>query len=158
MGVPGTAVSRLTVFLVRLGLLGLSLWLIPKGFMDAGLPVYYRMTGTVVEGEVVGFLAGRWSPTVQPGNTAIRDGRRIARRPVYRYPDEPGGALVHEGRAKSTFAFSFAPFERGEKVSVVFPTGRPRDACLFEPGTLAGGTMFFGFGLLCLYIGAGGKL
>ncbi|MCA1977611.1 MAG: hypothetical protein LDL19_00085 [Thiobacillus sp.] len=149
--------SRVTVFLVRLGLLGLSFWLIPKGLMDAGYPVYYRMTGTVVEGEVTGFLAGRYHPSVQPENTAMRNGKRIARRPVYRYPTELGAPLTLEGRAKSAFTFSFAPYELGEKVTVVFPQGHPKDAYLFELGTLAGGTLFFGFGLLCLYIGAGGK-
>ncbi len=145
-------------WLVRIGCLGLAFWLIPKGFMDAGLPVYHRLTGTVVEGEVIGFLAGRYRPSIQPENTAMRNGHRIARRPAYRYPDVPGGPLVHEGRALSAFTFSFVPFELGEKVTVVFAPGKPQASYLFEPATLAGGAMFLGFGVLCLYIGLGGKL
>ncbi len=145
-------------FFVRLGLLGLSLWLIPWGAMELALPVYYRATGTVVEGEVVGFLAGRHGGSVQPENTGVRDGRRIARRPVYRYPAKPGEPHTLEGRAKSAFTFSFAPYELGEKVTVVFAQDEPSQSWLFEAGTLAGGTLIFGFGLLCAFIGLGGKL
>jgi len=143
---------------VRLGMLGLAIWLIPKGAMDVVWPLTYRVTGTVVEGEVVGFLAGRYGRSVQPENTAIRDGRRIARPPVYRYPAVPGGPNTLEGKAKSAFTFSFVPYELGEKVTVVFAKGRPEQPYMFEAGTLAGGTLMFGFGLLCAYISLGGKL
>jgi hypothetical protein len=145
-------------FFVRLGLFGLSLWLIPKGAMDLALPVYYRATGTVVEGEVVGFLAGRYGGSVQPENTGVRDGRRVARPPVYRYPANPGGPATLEGQAKSAFTFSFMPYELGETVTVVFAEDEPGASYLFEAGTLAGGTLIFGFGLLCAFIGLGGKL
>jgi hypothetical protein len=144
--------------LVRLGLLGLAFWLIPKGIAEAGLPVYYRFTGTVVEGVVTGFLAGRVRPSVQPENTGVRKGRRFARPPVFLYPSKPGGSAHLEGRARSAFTFSFVPYELGEKVTVVFPSGHPQQAYLFAAGTVAGGTLIFGFGLLCLYIGLGRRL
>lgn len=139
-------------------MLGLAIWLIPMGARDAALPAYYRMTGTVVEGEVIGFLAGRYTPSIQPESTAIRNGQRIARRPAFRYPAHPGAPAIHEARAKTAFTFSFAPYALGEKVTVVFPVGRPEEARMFEPGTLAGGAMMLGFGLLCGYIGLGGRL
>jgi hypothetical protein len=145
-------------WLVRLGMLGLAVWLIPKGAQEAGWPVYYRLTGTVVEGEIIGFLAGRHVRSVQPENTAMRNGHRIARPPVFRYPALPGGPASLQGRAPNAFTFSFVPYELGEKVTVVFPAGQPRHAQLFEAGALAGGVLFFGFGLLCGYIGLGGRL
>lgn len=145
-------------WLVRLGLLGLALWLVPKGAQEVGWPVYYRLTGTVVEGEVIGFLAGRYVRSVQPGNTALRNGRRIARPPVFRYPGVPRGVASYEGRAPTAFTFSFVPYELGEKVTVVFPAGQPQRAYLFEAGALAGGLLFFCFGLFCSYVGLGGRL
>lgn len=123
----------------RVGLLGLALWLIPLGALDLAWPVYHRLTGTVVQGEVVGFLAGRYKRSMQPENTAIRDGRRIARPPVYRYPATPGGPLALEGRAERAFTFSFVPYEKGERVTVVFAPGAPHTPYLFEAGPLVGG-------------------
>jgi hypothetical protein len=46
----------------------------------------------------------------------------------------------------------------GEKVTVVFPNGQPERGYLFAASSLVGGLMILGGGLLCLYIGLGGKL
>lgn len=144
--------------LVRAAMLGLGVWLLIMGWQTASYPVYYRLTGTVVEGEVIGFLAGRFSPSIQPENTAIRNGHRIARRPAYKYPASPSGAPELTGKANGAFTFSFNPYELGEKVTVVFPADRPEQSYLFAASTITGGLLFMGFGLLCVYIGVGGKL
>lgn len=144
--------------LLRIALFGLGMWMLIMGWQTAYYPIYYRVLGTVVEGEVIGFLAGRYSSSIQPENTAIRDGRRIARRPAYQYPASVGGSPTLTGKAKGAFTFSFYPFELGEKVTVVFPSTDPEQSYLFATSTITGGLLFIGFGLLCLYMGVGGKL
>lgn len=147
----------LTKLFFRVMLAGLGLWLGYMGVQDTYYPVAYRFTGTVVEGEVIGFWAGRYSPTIQPENTAMRDGRRIARRPAFRFLAEPGG-VAYIGKHRTSFTPSFNPYELGEKITVVFPDGQPERAYLFAASSLAGGLMILGGGLLCLYIGLGGRL
>ncbi|MFM2318412.1 MAG: hypothetical protein RLZZ215_1033 [Pseudomonadota bacterium] len=144
--------------LFRIALLGLGVWLLIMGWQTAYYPIYYRLMGTVVEGEVIGFLAGRYSPSIQPENIAIRNGHRIARRPAYKYPATVGGSPTLIGKANGAFTFSFYPFELGEKVTVVFPAAHSEQSYLFAASTIMGGLLFMGFGLLCVYIGVGGKL
>lgn len=145
-------------FVLRFALFGLGVWLLIMGWQTAAYPLYYRMVGTTVEGEVIGFLAGRYSPSIQPENTAIRNGHRIARRPAYQYPASVGGSPTLIGKANGAFTFSFYPFELGEKVTVVFPTAHPERPYLLAMSTLTGGLLFMGFGAFCVYLGVGGKL
>lgn len=142
----------------RSAILVLGLWLFIMGWQTTYNPIYYRLTGTVVEGEVIGFLAGRHSPSIQPENTGVRNGRRIARHPAYQYPATAGGSPDLIGKARVAFMFSFYPYELGEKVTVVFPTAHPEQPSLFATSVIVGGILFMGFGLLCIYIGVGGKL
>jgi len=144
-------------FVLRLALLGLGIWMLVMGWQTAYHPIYYRIVGTVVEGEVMGFLAGRYSPSIQPENTAVRNGHRIARRPAYKYPATVGATPNLMGKANGAFTFSFYPYELGEKVTVVFPTGQPEQSYLFAASTIGGGLLFMGFGLWCFYLGVGGK-
>jgi hypothetical protein len=139
-------------------LAGLGGWLLFLGAQDTFYPVSYRIGGVVVEGEVIGFWAGRGTPSIQPENTALRNGHRIARRPAFKYPAQPGGELELIGKHRTSFTPSFNPYEMGEKVTVVFPTGQPQQAYLFAASSLAGGLGIMAAGLLCLYIGLGGRL
>jgi hypothetical protein len=81
----------LTKLFFRVMLAGVGLWLGYMGVQDTYYPVAYRLTGSVVEGEVIGFWAGRYSPSIQPESTVIRDGKLIARRPAFRFSSGPGG-------------------------------------------------------------------
>ena len=148
----------LTRIFFRVMLAGLGLWLAFMGAQDTYYPLACRFGGTVVEGEVIGFWAGRGTPTIQPENTALRNGHRIARRPAFKYPAQPGGEPVLIGKHRTSFTPSFNPYEMGEKVTVVFPTGQPQQAYLFAASSLAGGLGILSAGLLCLYIGLGGRL
>lgn len=148
----------LTRVFFRVMLVGLGVWLVMLGARDFYQPLMYRLTGSVVEGEVIGFWAGRPNPSIQPESTAIRNGHRFARRPAYKYPTHPGAAMDRIGKPGTSFTFSFNPYQQGEKVTVVFPKGQPEQAVLFAAATLAGGLGLFGAGLLCLYIGLGGRL
>ncbi|QLQ32774.1 MAG: hypothetical protein HZT40_15590 [Candidatus Thiothrix singaporensis] len=44
--------------LVRAAMLGLGVWLLIMGWQTASYPVYYRLTGTVVEGKSSAFWPG----------------------------------------------------------------------------------------------------
>lgn len=148
----------ITKLFFRLMLVGLGGWLVFMGAQDTFYPVSYRLTGTVVEGKVIGFWAGRVSHSIQPENTAMRNGHFFARPAAYQFPAEPGGVLAYTGKYRISYTPSFNPFEMGEAVTVVFPQGQPGQAYLFAASSLAGGMMILGFGLWCLYLGLAGRL
>ena len=143
---------------IRLSLFCLGIWLGWMGVRDTYIPVHNRLFGSAVQGKVTGFLAGRYSPSVQLENTAQRNGRRIARRPVFYYPVAAGSSQYLSGQAKTSFVPSWSPYELNERVTIVFPKNHPEEPYLFSFSTILGGITSLGFGLLCVYIGLGGGL
>jgi hypothetical protein len=143
---------------IRLSLLCLGIWFGWMGVRDTYIPVHNRLFGVAVQGKVTGFLAGRYSPSVQLENTAQRNGRRIARRPVFYYPVAPGSSQYLSSQAKTSFVPSWSPYELNESVTIVFPKNNPEEPYLFSFSTILGGITSLGFGLLCVYIGLGGGL
>ena len=143
---------------IRFSLFCLGIWFGWMGVRDTYIPVHNRFFGVAVQGKIIGFLAGLYSPSVQLENTAQRNGRRIARRPVFYYPVAPGSSQYLSGQAKTSFVPSWSPYELNEKVTIVFPKNHPEESYLFSFSTILGGITSLGFGLLCVYIGLGGGL
>ncbi len=143
---------------IRFSLFCLGILLGWMGVRDTYIPVHNRLFGVAVQGKVTGFLAGRNSPSVQLENTAQRNGRRIARRPVFYYPVTPNSSQYMSGQAKTSFVPSWSPYELNESVTIVFPKNHPEEPYLFSFSTILGGITSLGFGLLCVYIGLGGGL
>lgn len=74
------------------------------------------MSGTAVEGRIIGFLAGRNSPSVQPEPPAFGKAKGSARRPVFRYPTSQGATDSLDGRSSTGGFLLFGHYD-SEKVS-----------------------------------------
>jgi Protein of unknown function (DUF3592) len=137
----------------RLALVLLGLWLAYQFGRDVVKPLHYKMTGEQVEGRVEGFLAGRFSPSMQPENTGMRNGKRKARRPVFRYPIALNSSDSLSGRNGSGVLFTFFQYNLNEKVTVVFPKNDPKDGYILSFSTIFVSFILFLFGLFMAYLG-----
>lgn len=133
-------------FIFRLAFLGLGLFVTYEFGKDALLPIWYRATGTCVEGRISGFLAGRNSPSVQREPDGVRKGKRRARRPVVMYPIAAGAADSLECRSSTGTFFTFSNYELDERVPVVFSKNDPAHAHIF-------GWQLIGMSLLVTLLG-----
>lgn len=121
-------------------------------------PLMYRFTGEKVEGKIIGFLAGRNTPSVQQESTGVRKGKRKARRPVFRYPKALGSMDSVISRSDAAPFFTFTQYELGESVAVVFPKNDPEKGYIFGFQIILMDLLLMCLGVLMLYIGVGGKL
>ncbi|HRF42286.1 MAG TPA: hypothetical protein PK198_26025 [Saprospiraceae bacterium] len=144
-------------FIFRLLFVALGLWITYTFGRDAVEPVLYRLSGTTVEGRIIGFLAGRKSPSVQPEPTAIRKGRRIARRPVFRYPTAVGATDSLDGRSSTGGFLIFGHFDLHEQVTVVMPAENPQNAHIFSLRLIGMAFVVALFGLFLIWMGITGK-
>ncbi|MDZ4681543.1 MAG: hypothetical protein SH848_11285 [Saprospiraceae bacterium] len=124
---------------------------------DTAKTVWFRATGEVVEGRISGFLAGRNSPSVQLESTGIRNGKRKARRSVFRYPVAEGATDSLEGRSGAATFFTFTQYDLHECVPVVFAKGKPQDAYLFGTQMILMNTLLSLFAGYMMSIGIRGK-
>ncbi|NJN33378.1 MAG: DUF3592 domain-containing protein [Saprospiraceae bacterium] len=117
-------------FIVRVALIvvGIAFLYIFGGHLIKTLT--FRFTGQVVEGTIIGFSAGRNGSTPQEKATGIRNGKRKARRPFFRYPTMPNGTDSLT-RKSSVSTFSFSTYEVGDPVTVVFAKNKPEDSYIF---------------------------
>lgn len=138
-------ILRFLVFLVGLGAFGYF-------GREAALPVWHRVAGVKVEGRVIGFLAGRSRPSVQPESTGVRKGKRRARRPVFRYPAAPGALDSLDGRASNGGFMLFGQFELNEKVTVVMAKGDPESGRIFSLNLIFTALLVALFGLFIMWM------
>lgn len=141
----------------RLLFIGLALFIFYVFGISMAKTIWYRVAGRVVEGRVTGFLAGRNSPSVQQGSTGVRNGKRKARRPVYRYPVSENSADSLTGRSNVATFFTFSQFDLNEPVTVVFDPDHPQDSFIFNWQLLLSGFLLILFGLYVLYMGVTGR-
>ena len=144
-------------FIVRLLLVGVAAFIFYTFGTTLFKTVWYRTSGTVVEGRVSGFLAGRNAPTVQSESTGVRKGKRKARRPVYRYPVSESSADSLDGRSNLATMFSFAQFDLNERVTVVFSPTQPEDSYIFSGQLLFTNLLVLLFGCFMLYMAWSGR-
>lgn len=145
-------------FIFRILLFGLGLFTIYSFGFPGAKTIWYRATGTVVEGRVSGFLAGRNSPSVQQESTGVRNGKRKARRPVFRYTTGATSTDSLTGRSPVAALFTFSQFEINESVTVVFDPVDPQDSYLFNWQLLLMNLLLVLFGLYMVAIGIGAKV
>ena len=117
----------------------------------------YRLTGEVVEGRIVGFAAGRNGTTIQEEGSGMRNGKRKARRPFFRYAPVAGSTDSLTERSDLS-ASTISNYEIGEKVTVVFAKDKPQDSYIFGTQVIVFGFLVICLGLFMLWIGIGGKL
>lgn len=145
-------------FIVRIALLGLGLFTLYVFGRNTLEPVWHRMTGTVVEGRVSGFLVGRNASSVQREPDGVRKGKRRARRPVFVYPSTPGGTDSLEARSSTATFFTFSNYALNERVRVVFDQKNPANAHIFGWQLIAMSFLVTLLGLYMVRIGVLGKL
>lgn len=145
-------------FIFRIALFGLGLFVTYSFGSSFIKPLMYRFSGEKVEGKIIGFLAGRYTPSVQQGSTGVRNGRTKARRPVFRYPKAVGSTDSLTSRSDASAFFSFTQYELGETVSVVFSKNNPQNGYIYGFQLILMDFLLAGLGVLMLYIGVGGKL
>lgn len=134
----------------RLVFLGLAGFFFVWGFNSVYTPWLYKTRGVTVTGRVEGFWAGKYGGSVQPEPTAIRNGRRIARKPAFRYPT--GLAATDSLTGKNSPPQLFQHYRLGEKVTVVYLPGNPADAWLFEWRGLGGVILLLVAGVVMVWM------
>ena len=144
-------------FIFRLLFVALGVWVVYTFGRDAVEPIWYRMSGTAVEGRIIGFLAGRNSPSVQPEPTGVRKGKRIARRPVFRYPTSQGATDSLDGRSSTGGFLLFGHYDLHEKVTVVMQADNPQKAHIFSLRLIGMAMVIALFGLFLVWMGITGK-
>lgn len=141
----------------RVLLFALGLFVVFQFGRSAIKPIWYRISGSVVEGKVIGFLAGRYSPSVQLEPTGVRNGKTKARRPVFRYPIAISSTDSLTGRSDVSTLFTFSQFKINESVTVVFASTDPQDSYLFNWQLILMDFLVVLFGLYMLFMGLTGK-
>ncbi len=142
-------------FLFRIALFGLGLFTTYTFGRDAIEPIWHRISGVHVEGRISGFLAGRNSPSVQREPDGVRNGKRRARRPVFRYP----AALDSlEGRSRTSVFLPFINYKLNERVTVVFDKNNPGNAHIFGAQLIGMALLVTLLGLYMIRIGVLSKL
>ena len=142
----------------RILLFGLGLFVCYSFGGNIVKTISYRMTGETVDGQIIGFLAGRYNPSVQDKPTGVRNGKRKARRPVFRYPKTLGSTDSVTSKSDAGVFFNFMQYELGESVTVVFSKSNPENGYIFGFQVLLMNFLVLCLGLFMLYIGIGGKL
>lgn len=144
-------------FVFRLLFVGLGVFCAWTFGRDAFAPVWYQFSGTTVEGRISGFLAGRYSPSVQREPTGVRKGKTRARRPVFVYPKSAGGLDSLEARSSTGGFLIFGHFDLNERVTVVFDPKAPENAHIFSFKLLFTAFLIMLFGLFLIWMGVTGK-
>ncbi|MEZ4984478.1 MAG: hypothetical protein R2795_05480 [Saprospiraceae bacterium] len=144
-------------FIFRILFVVLGLGIFGYFGFDAVAPLWYRVTGTVVEGRVIGFLAGKHSPSVQPEPTGVRKGRRLARRPVFRHPVALGAKDSLDTRSRTGGFLLFGHYDLHQSVTVVMPKGQPERAQILGFRLMFMGVIASLFGLFIAWMGWSGK-
>ncbi len=132
-------------------MLGMGIFLIYSGGEGIVKPTLYAVTGVRVEGQIIGFWAGKTNRTVQQEDTALRSGKLKNRKPAYRYPIAIGAKDSLTGRNTVAGLF-WNSFEKGDIVTVVFPKGDPSDAWILDYSGVGRNLLFVLVGCLFAYI------
>lgn len=141
----------------RMLFIGLAFFILYVFGVSTAKTLWYRISGTVVEGRVSGFLAGKYGASIQQQSTGLRKGKKKARRPVYRYPIAENSTDSLTGRSDLATLFSFSQFELNEPVTVVFDPQNPQDSFVFSGQLLLTAILVILFGLYILYMGITGR-
>jgi hypothetical protein len=145
-------------FIFRVLLFGLGLFITYLFGRDTFEPIWHRATGTVVEGRISGFLAGRNAPSVQRESDGVRKGKRRARRPVFVYPTTPNGRDSLEARSRTATLSTLSNYALNERVTVVFDKKDPSNAHIFGVQLVIGSFFATLLGLYMVRIGVLGRL
>lgn len=141
--------SKPSLFLFRVLLVlgGIVLiYIIGKPMVET---IQYQLTGSSVQGTIIGFRGSKTSTSVFAENTAKKRGKYRARRPVYRYPIKVGSLDSLDGYAKSTIIIPWLNFDLHENVKVVMDKNNPVKSHIFSPGIFFTDFLLL---LLCLYM------
>ena len=144
-------------FIFRILLTGVAVFILYIFFGNLVKTFTYRLTGEAVEGRIVGFVAGRSGKTMTDEGSGVRNGKRKARRPFFRYPITEGSTDSLTERSDVS-AMSIANYEIGESVTVVFPKGKPQDSHLFGIQVILMNILASIIGFFALYMGITGRV
>jgi hypothetical protein len=144
--------------IIQIAMLGLGIFITYTFGRDAFLPIRYRLTGTVVEGRISGFLAGRGSGTVLTESDGVRSGKRRARKPVFVYPASASGMDSLESRSSTAALTLISNYKMHERVTVVYHPDQPQEAYLFGFQIITGALLCVILGLYACKIGVTGRL
>ncbi len=134
----------------RISFFLLGLWLTFHFSQEIIKPIQYKISGGQAIGRVEGFVAGR-NGSMQPESSGIRNGTRIARRPVFRYAINATDSV--SSRNGSGVLFNLFQYELNEKVRVVFPKSDPKDGYIFSFMTIFVSFLLMLFGVFTMYLG-----
>jgi Protein of unknown function (DUF3592) len=138
-------------FFIGLSMFCMGAFLFYSGVVGMVKPVLYAATGVHVQGEIVGFWAGRSNPSIQKNASGLRASKQKNRKPAYRYPIAVGAKDSLTG--KNTVApLLWNSFEQGDKVTVVFPKEDPSDAWILDYTGMGRSVVFVLVGCLFMYI------
>ena len=141
----------------RILLIGLGVFVLYIFGSNLAKTFMYRFTGETVEGRIVGFSAGRNSKTIVEDGSGVRKGKRLARRPFFRYPIAAGStdSLTERSDVSATI---ISNYDIGERVTVVFSKSNPQDSYLFGIQVIMMNLLVSLLGVFMLYIGISGRL
>lgn len=134
----------------RIAFILLGAWLTYYFSQEVIKPIQYKISGEQTTGRIEGFVAGR-NGSMQPESSGIRNGRRKARRPVFRYPISSTDSV--SSRNGSGVVFNIFQYELNEKVQVVFPKNDPKDGYIFSFMPIFASTLLTLFGIFMMYLG-----
>ncbi len=123
-------------FIFRIAFVLLGAFLLYLGSSGLYKPLLFKTQGVQVEGEIIGFYAGKYGASVQPESKGMRNGRNRARRPAFRFP--LGNAAGDSLTGKESAPQIFQKYQMGQVVQVVYPQADPADARIFDMRELGG--------------------
>jgi hypothetical protein len=118
--------------------------------------IQHRLTGTTVEGRIVGF-ASRGGKSILTDGTGIRKGKNRARRPVFTYPIAAGSRDSLTAKSSTGAFFTFTQYDLNEPVTVVFATNDPTNAHIFGFQPIFVSLLVCLLGVFMLYLGIKGR-
>ena len=146
-------------FIFRILFFGLGLFTTYTFGREMLEPLWLRVTGVKVEGRISGFLAGRYGSSVQREPDGVRNGKRRARRPVFKYSNPASTAADSlEARSSARTLFSFSNYALNERVPVVFSKNDPTNAHILGWQLIMSSMIVTLLGLYMLRIGLLGRL
>ncbi|MFZ4542988.1 MAG: hypothetical protein ACOYOA_02990 [Saprospiraceae bacterium] len=119
--------------------------------VDTVKPIWYRMSGEMVEGRVKAFVSGKYMTVEQEQNRSARKRKPKIKRPVYRYPIAEGSRDSLSASNGNGVLFFVFQYDLNDKVNVVFPSSNPADAYIFSFMNILASLLFTIFSLYLVW-------